>query len=157
VARPPLYLWRVAPLGDEGVVDRVTAASGRWHRGAQPIVYASTTPELAALEALAHLRLPAQPHWLIRLRLAHPLRTARVRGLSEGWKQRQAETRDIGQRWLESGRSSLLYVPSALVPEGVNALIASEALQSRQLRAQAVRRFRFDRRLVRGAKPRSGG
>jgi RES domain-containing protein len=138
------------------VVDRVTAASGRWHRGAQPVVYASTTPELAALEALAHLELPAKPHWLIRLRLSRPLRTARVRGLREGWKQRQAETREIGHRWLETSRSAVLYVPSALVHEGINALIASEALQPRQLTAQAVRRFRFDRRLVQGAKRRGG-
>jgi RES domain-containing protein len=155
VARP-LYLWRVAPLGKDDVVDRVTAASGRWHRGSQPVVYASTTPELAALEALAHLRLPAEPHWLIRLRLVHPLRITRVRGLREGWKQRKAETRDIGHRWLEEGRSVLLYVPSALVDEGVNALIASEALRPGQLSAQAVRRFRFDRRLVQGAKRRDG-
>lgn len=147
----PLQLWRVAPLGDHGVVDRVAEASGRWHRGRQPIVYASSTPELAVMEALAHLERPLPPHWLIRLDLKRPLPTERVRGLPEDWKRRKTITRAFGHDWLDRGASTVLFVPSALVHEGRNALIASARLRPRQLVARALRRFHFDRRLVDGA------
>lgn len=147
----PLHLWRVAPLGDHGSVDRLAEASGRWHRGRQPIVYASSTPELAVLEALAHLERPLQPHWLIRLALRRPVSSQRVRGLPGDWMRRKAVTREFGQRWLGGGRGTLLYVPSALLPEAWNVLVASERLRPRQMVARALRRFHFDRRLVDGA------
>jgi RES domain-containing protein len=147
----PLQLWRVAPLGDHGTVDRVAEASGRWHRGRQPIVYASSTPELAVVEALAHLERPLQPHWLIRLDLRRPLSSLRVRGLPDDWTRRKAVTRAFGHRWLDGGRSTLLYVPSALMPEAWNVLVATERLRPRQMVARALRRFHFDRRLVDGA------
>lgn len=146
----PLQLWRVAPLGDHGVVDRVAEATGRWHRGREPIIYASTTPELAVLEALAHLEYPLQPHWLIRLDLQQPVSAARVRGLPGDWKRRKAATREIGHRWLERG-TVVLWVPSALAHEGVNALVASERLRPRQLVGRKRRPFRFDHRLLDGA------
>jgi RES domain-containing protein len=147
----PLHLWRVAPLGDHGIVDRVAEASGRWHRGRQAIIYASTTPELAAMEALAHLERPLQPYWLIRLDVRHPVETEQVQGLPEDWKQRKAITRALGHEWLESGSSTVLFVPSALVYEGRNALVASDRLRPGHLVARRLRRFHFDRRLVAGA------
>lgn len=146
-----LQLWRVAPLGDHGVVDRVTEASGRWHRDRQPIIYASATPELAVVEALAHLAWPLQPHWLIRLDLRGPLSTAWIRDLPRDWKRRKATTRALGHRWLADGGSIVLFVPSAVVHEGRNALLATERLRPRQLTARKLRRFHFDRRLIDGA------
>lgn len=146
-----LQLWRVAPVGDHAVVDRWAEASGRWHRGRQPIIYASLSPELALAEALAHLERPLQPHWLIRLDLRRPLSGLRVRGLPDDWKRRKSATRALGHRWLDNGRDTVLFVPSALLPEAWNAMVATNRLGPRQLVARAIRRVRFDRRLLDGA------
>lgn len=150
MARPPsLILWRVAPLGDHGVVDRHAEASGRWHRGRKPIIYASTTPELAVLEALAHLDAPVKPHWLIRVRLSSPS-IVPVAALPPHWPRARPVTRRIGEAWLGRGRAQVMLVPSVLSMESSNALIASARLRPRQLRCDKIRRFRFDPRLLDG-------
>ena len=146
-----LTLWRVAPLGDANVVDRFAEASGRWHRGSRPIIYASWTPELAVLEALAHLSAPIKPHWLIRLRLSAP-RVEPVRSLPARWTRSKAATRRIGESWLAAGRSQVLLVPSVLCTESANALLATERMRPRQLRCDRIRRFGFDSRLTDGVR-----
>src|SRR5688500_3306050 len=107
-----LLLWRVAPLPDRTTIERCMDGSGRWHRGSKPIIYASTTPELAVLEALAHLERPIRQHWILRLILRKPVSSSHVRRLPRDWVSRQAATREIGERWLASGRRKVLIVPS---------------------------------------------
>lgn len=144
-------LWRVAPVQKGTPLERCTESTGRWHRGSKPIIYASATPELAVLEALAHLERPIRQHWLLRLTLREPVSSSRVRGLPSGWVSRQGKTRDIGERWLEKGKETVLIVPSALCADGRNALIASERLKPRQLICRVLRPFVFDKRLIEGA------
>jgi RES domain-containing protein len=145
-----LLLWRVAPLPDRTTIERCTDGSGRWHRGSKPIIYASTTPELAVLEALAHLERPIRQHWILRLILRKPVSSSHVRRLPRDWVSRQAATREIGERWLASGRRKVLIVPSALCADARNALIACDRLEPRQLSCRAVRPFHFDKRLIDG-------
>lgn len=146
-----LLLWRIAPLPDRTTIERCTDATGRWHRGSKPVIYASTTPELAVLEALAHLERPIRQHWILRLVLRNPVSSSRVRGLPRDWVSRQAATRGIGEQWLAKGRREVLLVPSALCADASNALIACDRLEPRQLSCRALRPFHFDKRLVDGA------
>lgn len=144
-----LTAWRVTPLPPGQRMDRSADKTARWHRGAAPIVYASATPELAVLEALAHLEAPLVPHALLRLTLRE-VRVDDVRGLPPDWKARKPLTRDLGDRWLARGRGHVLAVPSALCAEAVNLLVASARLEAGQMRCRRVRAFRFDRRLLQG-------
>lgn len=145
-----LLLWRIAPVPDRTSIERCTETTGRWHRGSRPIIYASTTPELAVLEALAHLDRPIRQHWVMRLSLRKPVSSSRARNLPEGWVRRQAMTHDIGERWLDHGDAVVLIVPSALCADACNALIACDRLASRQLVCRAMRPFAFDKRLIQG-------
>jgi RES domain-containing protein len=143
--------WRVTPLPPGQRMDRRADRTARWHRGAAPVVYASSTPELAVLEALAHLEAPMLPHALLRLVL-RDVHVRQVRGLPRDWKTRKPLTRDIGDTWLAHGRAQVLSVPSALCAEARNLLVASGRLAAAQMRCQRVRGFRFDPRLLQGLK-----
>lgn len=139
--------WRVTPQPPGAVMDRTSADTARWHRGAAPIVYASTTPELAVLEALAHLEPPYPPHALLKLRFRNVAARAAPR-LPPDWKHRKAITRDIGDRWLAAGREMLMLVPSALCAPATNVLVATARLRPGQLRVTRVGVFPFDSRLL---------
>ena len=113
------------------------------------MVYASSTPELAVLEALAHLDAPLAPHALLRLMLRE-VRLRQVRALPPDWKACKPLTRDIGDDWLARGREQVMAVPSALCAEAVNLLVASERLDAGQMQCRRMRAFRFDHRLLQG-------
>lgn len=144
-----LIAWRVTPLAPGQRMDRCADKTARWHRGRAPVVYASSTPELAALEALAHLEAPLVPHALLRLTLRNA-RVRQVRALPADWKARKPLTRDLGDDWLVRGRGQVLAVPSALCAEAVNVLVASERLAAGQMLCRRLGPFRFDLRLLRG-------
>lgn len=146
-----LVAWRVTPLAPGQRMDRSADKTARWHRGSAPIVYASSTPELAALEALAHLEAPLNPHALVRLTLRY-VQLREVRALPPDWKRRKPLTRDLGDDWLARGREHVMAVPSALCAEAVNLLIASERLAAGQMQCRRLRAFRFDHRLLEGLK-----
>ena len=114
------------------------------------MVYASTTPELAVLEALAHLQPPLLPHALLRLTLRDAV-IGRVVRLPRDWTARKAWTRDTGDAWLRDGAGHVLDVPSALCKEARNLLIASARLAPGQMRCRRLRAFPFDPRLLKGA------
>jgi RES domain-containing protein len=145
--RGDVALWRVVPAQDDPV-DPWTRRSGRWHHGCKPVIYAATSPELAMLEALAHLDAPRRIHALARLVLRDGW-TVRARGLPSGWPCHQSVTRDAGDAWLAQGRADVLLVPSALCTAAMNALVATARLGPGRLQAHIVHRFRFDPRLVR--------
>lgn len=152
MVRAALIAWRVTPLAVGARMPRRTPDSGRWHRGDKPVIYASLDPALAALEALAHLTAPLQPHALLKLHL----RGVKIDGpprLPKRWKHAKHLTRRIGEDWLRDGVGELLRVPSALCVEATNVLIAAERLQPGMLRVQRVGPFRFDHRLIAGLKP----
>src|SRR5688572_13496214 len=144
-----LIAWRVTPLPPGQRMDRYADKTARWHRGRAPMVYASSTPELAVLEALAHLNAPLVRHALLRLTL-RDVRLRHVRALPPDWRARKPLTRDIGDDWLARGREQVMAVPSALCAEAVNLLVASARLGAGQMHCRRMRAFRFDHRLLQG-------
>lgn len=145
-----MQLWRVSPHTDLARSIELTQA-GRWAWASRPVLYCSTTPELAALEALAHWAPGAPPHWLCRVDLpsaAVARSVRRVTRLPSGWSGDKALTRALGNRWVDDARSAVLLVPSALCAEGTNALVNPAHPAAHGLRLRALRPFRFDRRLT---------
>ena len=61
----------------------------------------------------------------------------------------RADLRAAGDAWLASGRSSLLKVPSLIVPESANILINVAHPDAARIRAGPIRSFAFDERLWR--------
>jgi RES domain-containing protein len=104
-------------------------ASGRWHTRGRHIVYCSESPAAALLEILVHFEidvreLPTRYRWL---KLQAPddivVEVVAAADLPADWLDRTDLTRVAGDRWLQVGRSALLRVPSAVVPETFNVLL----------------------------------
>jgi len=145
-----MKVWRVSPARTLADACRSEHA-GRWNWASRPMLYGSSTPELAALEALAHLAENPVPHWLSVVHLPRVDSATPVRGLTADWRKDKAQTREIGNRWFDRCGSAALLVPSALCPEASNVLVNPHHRLAAGMRLQVLRRFDFDRRLARGS------
>lgn len=145
-----MRLWRVSSATTLQDACRSTKA-GRWSWSSRAVLYASSTPELAVLEALAHRAENPDTHWLCVVELPGVASASRLRGLPDDWKLQQVLTRNIGNRWFDRRRSPALLVPSALCEEGSNVLVNPLHPLARGLALRVLRRFDFDRRLLRKA------
>ena len=123
-----MILWRISnhsSLAGDGAL----RASGRWHTRGRRVVYCAQSPAAALLEILVHFEmeihdLPAR-YRLLKIRAPDDVPSEDVsrNHLPADWVENSAATRAVGDEWLENGRSLLLIVPSAIVPETFNVLL----------------------------------
>jgi RES domain-containing protein len=92
-------------------------------------VHCSESPAAALLETLVHFEIelrdfPAR-YRLLKIEGPDDMRQERVEvdTLPADWPHKPDVTRPIGDRWLQSGTTALLRVPSVLVPETFNVLL----------------------------------
>jgi len=154
-----IELWRIsADTRDYEAHDLSGAGAkisgGRWNRSGLPVVYASCSIALAALETIAHLAAGSLPlnRFLVRLDVPDDLWTAREQ-LSEhsaavGWNAEPAGkvSLDLGDQWLRGHASVLLQVPSVIVPEEHNVLINPLHPDAARIQAHKIRLFQYDAR-----------
>jgi RES domain-containing protein len=116
-------LWRISIPADAWVSP---ASGGRWSQPGEPMIYASLSPALAVLEALAHRDGSdlSETHHLACIEAPRaPRLVLDAAALPSEWLQQGDRTRAIGSAWLQSRASVLLFVPSALVPDDYNVLV----------------------------------
>jgi RES domain-containing protein len=110
---------------------------GRWTSPGHRAVYVASTTCLALLETIVHA-----PSTLLPVYVIVPLQfdsrfVSRIeaRPLPSAWRTHPfpAELQNIGDEWLASGRSAVLRVPSAVVPEESNFLLAPEHRDFRRI------------------------
>jgi RES domain-containing protein len=126
---------------------------GRWNSPGRPMVYAASSLSLAALELLVHLRDPA----LLRRAYAY-LALDAPDGLAQrldpgqlpaGWRRPEHPLlKAMGDRWLESGASLALEVPSAVIPLEWNVLLNPLHPDWPQVASSVPVAFSFDPRLT---------
>ncbi|HEU4588653.1 MAG TPA: RES family NAD+ phosphorylase [Gemmatimonadales bacterium] len=127
---------------------------GRWNSPGAPVVYASSSLALAALEYLVHLDPDHAPSDLIALTLEVPdtasADVVHQAALPGDWAQVPEHPACVaaGDAWLGRGVTLLLRVPAAPVPEEQNVLINPRHVEAAQVRVIAERRFAFDPRLL---------
>lgn len=143
-------LWRISPVSDwRKAAHRPRAA--RWHTQGPDVLYTSTCETLAALEALAHLDENPKPHRLLSLDFPQGaiLRVVDPALLPTDWKRDMAATRAIGDAWLRSASSDLLWVPSVHAQRTGNVLVNPVGLQGHGRLPVAIDHglFRFSPRL----------
>lgn len=148
-----MLLWRISNhlslAGDGGL-----RASGRWHTRGRRVVYCAQSPAAALLETLVHLEiavrdLPAR-YRLLKLEAPGEVTVERVlpEQLRDDWIETIDATRAIGNSWLEAGRSPLLSVPSALVPETFNVLLNPGHPEAQRIVVVAIGEHVIDPRLL---------
>lgn len=148
------YAFRItrAPYADltgEGA----RLAGGRWNRPGRAAVYASESRALCALESLVHMRPNRVPPDLVLLRIDIPesvsQETWTANKLPKGWTGIGDDaTRDRGDAWLESAQAAVLWAPSAIVQQEMNAIINPMHPDHRNMRIAESTPFTFDPRLL---------
>ncbi len=127
---------------------------GRWNSPGVPVVYASSSLSLAALEYLVHLDREDVPRDLVAMRLEipdeGPVAALRASALPRDWRRYPAPPAcaAAGDAWASRGEALVLRVPSAVVPEETNLLINPRHPRAGEVRVAGTRPFAFDPRLV---------
>jgi RES domain-containing protein len=153
----PAELWRISDfsqLNGEGGL----RYSGRWHTAGHPIVYLAESAAGALLEVLVHLEVEdndlPHPYNLLRVTVPAQLEAERLYfAQDEAWKSNIRMTRAIGDEWLQSARSAIAQVPSAIMPSTWNYLLNPGHPDAQRVEIVEVAPAQFDPRLLRKGNP----
>ncbi len=116
---------------------------GRWNRPGRAMVYAASSAALAVFEVRVHLDLAPE-----LIPDDYLLLTLDFDGLAvEVVDEMPEDPAAYGDAWLSEGRTPLLEVPSAIVPESTNLLLNPVHPEATPAHLIQQRPFRFDRRL----------
>lgn len=119
------------------------------------MVYTAATLSLAVLELLVHLEPEELPEGLVSVSAAIPenleVETIPEADLPRGWRRYPApeELQRLGTSWIESGRTAVLSVPSAVIPQERNYLLNPRHPAFGRIRIDKPQVFHFDPRMWR--------
>jgi RES domain-containing protein len=141
-------VYSPAVLGGQGGL----VADGRWHSAGRPVVYTASSEALAVLELRVHLGrfVPQAAFTMHTLDVPDRLvETAAISGLARGWNAVPSggASQQVGDDWLERGRTLALRVPSIHSRSDWNLLINPVHGELRQVRILAAEPYTFDARL----------
>jgi RES domain-containing protein len=150
-------IWRIceAAFGDrafDGEGARIVG--GRWNSKGQRMVYAAEHLSLAILEVFVHLNVPTvERDFFVAIRAEIPdemsIEYMDIDRLPSNWylSISKSSLQALGDEWLNSGRSSILAVPSAIVPQELNYLINPQHPEFDRLIIHQPQFFNFDNRM----------
>ena len=127
---------------------------GRWNPMGTAVVYCSGSLSLATLEALTAFGRAEAPSNYVSIQVEIPASVAiehvQPDRLPRGWKAHPAPEMlaEIGREWVESDRSAVLAVPSAVTPSECNYVLNPAHPEFRRLRIADPEPFAFDPRLT---------
>lgn len=127
---------------------------GRWNSPGVPLVYAAGSRALGLLEVLAGLGSvrPLPRYVLISATFDDSLLLPiSPDHLPSGWRKSPPtpSTQRIGDTWAEEGRSAVLQVPSAIIPEEHNYLLNPAHPDFRRIQIGRAEEITIDSRLLR--------
>lgn len=101
---------------------------GRWNSAGVSVVYAAEHLSLAALETRVHIDQIRMKKRYVGFGIAFNdslVKTLHVSDLPKDWRQEppHPSLQVIGDRWVKSGDSVILAVPSVIIPQELNLLI----------------------------------
>src|SRR5580658_10221461 len=129
---------------------------GRWNSRGVPMVYASTSLSLAAIELFVHLEPGQAPSDLVYLSAelpeGEPARTIQPSQLPADWWTDEpapgaVTARELGDGWIREQTSLALMVPSVPIRSEWNVLLNPLHPRIRELRKEAPQPFVFDARM----------
>jgi RES domain-containing protein len=144
-----MNLWRISRFHDLTGLGTVKTF-GRWHTTGSRMVYTADSPAGALLEICAHTSRQNAPPTFTLLKIAgpeHAVEEVQFSAMPSDWVNNLKVTQALGLEWLESRRSALLRVPSALVPESWNYLLNPTHPDAGEFQIEHVYEYPFDLRL----------
>jgi RES domain-containing protein len=139
---------RATDLSGEGA----KRAGGRWNYAGVPVVYTAENGALAILEVLQYADI-SDIHSFSMLTIDVPdtivIQQIPLPTLPTGWQHypHLIETKELGQQWIDQGKTLLLQVPSAVYPEETNWLINPQHPDAKRIQLVSVKPFIFSDRL----------
>lgn len=156
----PAAAWRLVPRRRAATAfdgEGARLYGGRWNHPGSAVVYTSSHLSLAALEVFVHADPDIAPLDLVAIRLELPAGTAIERvefdELPPDWRAYPGPEalRDLGSDWLRRGETAALAVPSAVIPQELNLLLAPRHPLLVELHPEPPVPFSFDPRMWKGA------
>lgn len=124
---------------------------GRWNSFGLPAVYTTEHISLAVLEILVHLKTLQTPlnYYLITLEIPEsaPLISIDHKKLKKNWKDDPFYLQSIGDEFLNSKKSLVLKVPSAIIELENNFIINPAHPDMKKIKILNAENFIFDKRL----------
>jgi RES domain-containing protein len=125
---------------------------GRWNSRGVPVVYASATKALAALETLVHLNpLVSFKYVVFRLQFDEALiEKVPLNRLAADWRVEPPppSTKAIGDVWVRDKRSAVLALPSVIIPGELNYLLNPAHPAFKRITIGKPEKFAVDPRLL---------
>lgn len=125
----------------------------RWNSKGVYVIYTATTRALACLENLVH-RSGEGLHSrfkIVEIEIHDNVSIQKIKtdDLPEEWYKTEyyPVCRQIGDRWIEEGKSLLLQIPSSIIHEETNVLINPHHPEFKEVKVADIREFLFDERL----------
>jgi RES domain-containing protein len=155
-----MRLWRIcrepyAAFSGEGA----RRFGGRWNSRGVPMVYASTSLALAAIELFVHLEPGQAPGDLVyvsaTLPEGEPARSLQSADLPPDWwtDRATAAIRDLGDAWIAARSSLALLVPSVPIRAEWNVLVNPLHPRLSELQIDPPQPFVFDARMFQQTQP----
>jgi len=160
-----MLIWRLcrAPFAAEAFSgEGARRFGGRWNSRGVPMVYASSSLALAAIELFVHLEPGQAPDDLVFLSATlpegEPARALDEAELPAGWWADEAAagaqtTRELGDEWIASRSSLALRVPSVPIRSEGNVLVNPFHPRMSELQIGLPQPFIFDARMFRKVQP----
>jgi RES domain-containing protein len=153
-----ILAWRIVSRKRASIAFTGEGASrnpGRWNMPGTPVVYASGSLALAALEIIANApgrQTMSQSYVAIPISFDEALvQRVDLRQLPDEWAQHPTshKTQALGTRWVIEGASAVLAVPSSIIPLEHNFLINPRHPDFCKISIGKLDTFSFDKRLLR--------
>ena len=158
-----MILWRIAAATRDCAADDTSGSGaarypGRWNRATEAVLYCAPTRALAILESAAHVDDGGLPlnRFLVEIQVPDTLWSAReevpASALPATWDAIPAGQASVGfgSEWLRSRRSTVLLVPSVIVPEEHCVLINPQHPLAGRIGARVSRGLEYGRLFRRG-------
>jgi RES domain-containing protein len=130
---------------------------GRWNSEGVAMVYLSSSAALAALEYLVHLEPGMLPRDLVLLTVEIPddIEPNVMDPLLPDWNQYPAPNgcQAAGDEWVRSAQSTVILVPSVVVPMENNILLNPAHPDNQRIKIVETTPFPMDARFYRVGKP----
>jgi RES domain-containing protein len=127
---------------------------GRWNSKGKRMVYTAEHLSLAILEVFVHLNTPnMERDFFVAIKAEIPddlnVEYMNIDGLSLDWylSGSKSSLQAVGNEWIDSARTPILAVPSAIVPQEYNYLINPLHPQFDRLIIDLPQPFNFDARM----------
>jgi RES domain-containing protein len=124
---------------------------GRWNKKGTRVLYTGESKEIALLENIVHIP-PLMAPKLDILTIEIPddsITELKISDLPKNWHHFPAPTvlSEIGQKWVESGQTLALKVPSSIIHSTHNFILNCNHLNYNSIKILNQEEFRFDSRL----------